>query len=188
MNFFYTIDNKNDFGNSFVIRPQDAVMLLDVINKKVLPWFYADSKEYAFQYINDTLSIKEYTPAMYTQTDIKYLKFEPTVIMINEQYAYGVNITVNGTTNFDVELEKFMGFVYFLNCDMYTAACSIVNYAKTEPYGIEIFKPYGLGGGQVEDKWGEDNNIQYSSTEIDSTQDKSRNNYKTNHNSFLDSI
>lgn len=187
MNFFFTIDNKNDFLNNFIIRPQDAEMLLNLLNQKVLPWFYADSDQYAFQYIKDILSVTEYSPVMYTQSDIKHLAFQPTVMTDrNELYVYGVKITVNGVYSFDCELEKFMGFIYFLKCDMYSAACSMVSYVKTEPYGIEVFRPTGLGGGQIEDRWGEDDiKTQYSSTEIKSSQSNTN---RKGSNSFLDNL
>lgn len=185
MNFFYVIDNKNDFTNNFVIRPNDAIMILDIIDKKILPWFYADSKEYAFQYINDSLQITEYKPVLYTQNEIHHIKFDPCVIMIGDKYSHGIKMTINGIYSYEIELEKFMNFKYFLNCDMYNAACSLVNYVKTEPYGVEVFRPQGLGGGRIEDKWG-DEPIEYNTIESNRTNPDKPD--KPRSNSFLDSI
>ena len=182
MTFFFSIDIKDEFGGGFVIRPGDAYMLLDMINRRVLTWYYNDSDRNAFQYINKTLALKEYKPEIYTQSDVQYLKFEPSVIhTTNDQFSYGCRISINGLHDIEITLEQLMTFVQFLNTDMYAVACSMVNYAKTQPYGTNLYKPYGLGGGRVDDSWNSDSSD-------DTNEPSNRNNNKKSTNSFLDSI
>ena len=191
MDFFYVINNRNDFLNSFIIKPQDAELLLRLIEQNVLPWYQADNDLYAFQYINDTLTVTTYDRVIYTQTDTKHLTFDPIVMKDqNDMYYHAISITVNGIYSFEIDIEKFMGFVYFLRCDMYTASCCQVNYAKTEPYGVEVFRPYGLGGGQINDTWGEDDSIKarYSSIETSSAEPPTGSNKRSSKNSFLDNL
>ena len=48
----------------------------------------------------------------------------------------------------DMDIDKFIGFYYLLkNTDMYSAACNLINYVKTMPYGNNVFRMAGLGGG-----------------------------------------
>ena len=185
MNFFFTIDNKNDFTSTFVIRPQDAEMLVKVIEEKVLPWYYSESPLYAFQYKNDELLLTEYTPVIYTQSDIKYLKFTPSILTEKDLFVHAIKINVNGLFEFDIELEKLMGLVYFLKADMYSAACAMVNYVKIEPYGVEVFRPSGLGGGHIDDNWGPIQS-EYTSTNVSGR--NANNDRKSGRNNFLDNL
>jgi hypothetical protein len=80
-----------------------------------------------------------------------------------------------------MDLDKFMSFVYLLRSDMYSVAASLCSYAKQGPYGIEVYRPFGLGGGRVDDNFAPpsyDDDIQasYSSTKVNSARD----------NNFLD--
>ena len=44
MNYYYTIDNKNDFGNGFILRDSDVMMLIMIIEQKILPLFFDANK------------------------------------------------------------------------------------------------------------------------------------------------
>lgn len=182
MTFYYTIDIKNDFCSGLVIKTSDIYFLKKVIYESVLLWFDSNNTNYAFQIVDDKLALTEYKPALYTQSDIKHLQFEPIVVTTyDNKYSFGIRMILNGLYTIDMELDKFMQFVYYLDCDMYVAACALCNYAKIEPYGIEVFKPYGLGGGREVNNWDNatESNVSYSSTTFDS----SNKNYR---NSFLD--
>lgn len=183
MTFYYTIDIKNDFCSGLVIKTSDIYFLKKVIYDSVLPWYDSNSANYAFQIVEDRLALTEFKPAIYTQSDIKHLQFEPIVVITyNDKYSFGIRMLLNGLYTIDIELDKFMNFIYYLDCDMYTAACALCNYAKIDPYGIEVFKPYGLGGGREVNNWdtASESSVSYSSTTFDNGGSKSRN------NSFLD--
>ncbi len=187
MTFFFTIDIKDEFGSGFVIKPGDTYMLLDMINKKVLPWYYAESSNNAYQYINNTLALKEYTPATYTQSDIRYLSFEPSVIHNTDgQFSYGCKININGRYNIEITLEQLMEFIQFLHTDMYAVACSLVNFAKTQPYGTNLYSPYGLGGGKIDDGWNSAPTDYSNNSGSKKFKDKGKKGNGSN--SFLDSI
>lgn len=190
MNFFFTLNIKDEFGGGFLIRPGDAYMLLDLINSKVLPWFYADNPLYAFQIIKKkdkgTLTLKEYNKVYYTQTDVRHLGFEPVVITNpDDTYSHGIKITINGLHSFDITLDKFMEFVRFLNTDMYAVASSMVNYAKMPPYGTNIYQPYGLGGGRPDESGFDDVRSLYETQE---QENKINNSSSNSAKSFLDNV
>lgn len=178
MRFFFNIDFKNDFMSNISLMPRDVQMLTDIINSKVLPWFQANSGEYAYQIINDTLVVTEYKPVLYTQSEIKYIGFEPSVMIDrDEKYNFAVTLNFSGKYVVQITLEKFMDFVYLIHSDMYNAACSLCNYVKIQPYGVNIFRPFGLGGGRVDDDFGmyeEEKQATYTNTVVDSTNEPNR--------------
>ena len=158
MNFFFTIDNKNYFANSIILRPQDVAILNMLLHQRLIPWFFG--KERIFSIIDNKLVITgTYQPLTYAQNEYKFIRFEPIVLEFDgNTFKEGVRVTVNSSTEYaDLTIDKFMGFYYILrNTDMYSAACNQVCYVKTPPYGINTFSMSGLGGGVVEDKWGPD--------------------------------
>ena len=163
--FYFVIDIKSNFDGGFVIAVEDVLLLSKLIENKVLPWFSMNSGQYAFQYIKDKdiLTITEFKPVLYTKSEIKYLKFEPCITKDrNEKVSAGVSININNCAVVNITLEKFMAFKYFLGTDMYTAACELINFVKTEPYGINVFRPQGLGSGRADDRI----QAQYSSIEV----------------------
>ena len=160
MNFFYTIDDKNDFGNSFILRPQDIAVLIMLFDNQLLPMYFGTKR--IFKVIDDQLAIiGEYTPVVYTQSEYKYLMFEPIVIKYeNGSYKEGLRFTLNNKSNYiDIDIDRFLGFYHLLkNTDMYAVACSMVHYTKTAPYDVNVFKRQGLGGGTPLPDWNYDDN------------------------------
>lgn len=187
MEFFFTIDIKNDFAQTIILRPRDVQMLNDIITRSILPWYQSGTKEYAFQIIKGNLALKEFTHTIYTQSEVKYLKFEPCVLQDNNgKFSFGISMNISGLYSVELEIEKFMDFVYLLHSDMYVVACTLCNYAKMQPYGIGVYRPFGLGGGRVEDPFVDnisDREIQasYSSTTINSAnREQTQNNFLNN--------
>lgn len=177
MNFYFTIDNREVFAGGMILRAQDVEMLMMLIQEKVLPWFFGGSKEYAFQIIENKLVLKEFEPVFYTQSDNKYLKFEPIVYSFEDgTFTQGVQMSLASGDVAPMELDKFMGFIHLLRSDMYAVACNMVNYVKIPPYGVNEFKVAGLGTGKQRDNWGPDNNL-----------DNRRTGKQPRTNSFLDS-
>ena len=78
MTYFFVIDNKQDFGNGFILRPMDVEMLNSIIETQILPWYF-DANKRAFQMIDDKLVLGQYEPVIYAQSQTKYLRFDPVV-------------------------------------------------------------------------------------------------------------
>ena len=147
--FYFVIDIKNDFAGSIVLSPGDIEMLKIFMDQKVIPWYFGQNP--AFQIKDGMLYLSEYgEPAIYTQSAYKYIGFEPIVLVDeNKECEQGLRLFVNNRdTICDLDMETFMKFVNIIkNTDMYGAACSLVNYVKCPPYGLNEFKNSGLGSG-----------------------------------------
>lgn len=156
MNFYFTLDNKNDFGNGFVIRVQDAFMIVTAIETQLLPLFF-DAKRRVFSIIDNRLVInKDYNKVRYAQNEYRFIIFDPIVLTYESgEYKEGVRITVNKEYT-DIDIDKFLGLYWMLkNTDMYSVACNMCTYVKTPPYNINTYTRQGLGGGGAlpEDNW-----------------------------------
>lgn len=147
MSYYFLISNKDIFGSGIVMRPQDVEIIIMLIQQKVLPWFFGTQEQHAFQIVNDTLALKEFTPVVYTQSENRFIGFEPIVYKYenSEQYAEGINLLFCEGESCPMTLDKFMGLFNILKSDMYAIACNLATYAKTPPYGVNVYKPVGLG-------------------------------------------
>ena len=169
MSFYYTLDNRNDFANGFIMRPSDVYVVTELIKNQVLPWFF-DPKKRIFSITKDQSRLAitgQFEPVNYIQSDYKYISFVPIVYSFEDgTFKEGVRMYLNNQSEFaDMDIDKFLGFYFILlNTDMYSVACSMVNYVKTPPYGENIFSMTGLGGGYVQDNWNESKEI----TEVNS--------------------
>lgn len=178
MNFYFIIDNKTFFAGGFILKPQDVVILLKMIEDQIIPWYFGKDTIFSLTKDGSKLIIKgDFHPIYYTQSESKYLRFDPFVYTYDDNTCKeGIRMYVNSENDWvDMDIDKFMGFYYVLkNTDMYSVASSMVNYVKTPPYGVNIFRQAGLGSGRVpQDNW--NNN--------EPANDKAN---KTKHNSFLD--
>lgn len=164
MNYYYTIDNKNDFGNGFILRDSDVMMLIMIIEQKILPLFF-DANKRVFGLVEDGERLVVngvYEDIIYSQSEYKFLKFDPIVIQYEDgTYKEGIRMTVNASGEFaDLDIDRFMGFYHLLKTtDMYSVASNMLTYAKTAPHGINVFRMQGLGGGVVRDNWNESMDI-----------------------------
>ena len=179
MNFYFTLDNKNDFGNGLILRLQDVYLICKLIENQVLPWYFGTKRIFAISKDKSKLIIKgEYNPINYIQSEYKYISFSPFVFEYEDgTFKEGIRIYLNSQTEYaDMSIDKFLEFYYLLSkTDMYAVATNMVTYAKQSPYGINIFKPVGLGGGyNPRDNWNSDNN--YS----EDKKDKGVNNFLNN--------
>ena len=148
MNFYFVIDIRSDFNAGFVIRLQDREMLVRLIESKVLPWYFGNETQQAFQIIGDKLILTDFKPVIYTQAGLyetKFLSFEPVVYIENELEVRGVRISLSTGYNATLSIDKFMGFLSLLKCDMYAIAATMATYAKIQPYGVNSHNIQGLG-------------------------------------------
>lgn len=154
MNFYFTIDNKEQFTAGMILRPQDVEVLIRLIDTKVLPWFFGDDKVNAFQIVKNQLVLKEFEPVYYTQSYSKWIKFEPIAYSFEDgSFSQGIQMSLAGGDIIPIILDKFLGFYHLLHTDMYAAACNMVTYLKVPPYGINEFKTAGLGTGRPKEDW-----------------------------------
>lgn len=149
MNFYFVLDVRSDFNGGFLLRPQDVEILTRLISAKVLPWYFGNDQEVAFQIIADKLVLRDYQPATYfqaTKYDNKSIMFEPVVVVENDLECRGVRISLSSGHAAELSIDKFMGFYHLIACtDMSTLAATMCNYVKIEPYGVNTFTSQGLG-------------------------------------------
>ena len=153
MNFYFVLNNKEFFNNSLLIKPADAEMLCMIIRSKILPWYFGKPEQSAFQFVGKDgkeLAVKEYSPVSYAVSATSYLTFIPIVMKYENDNTFkqGIEIGLSGNYNIQMDIDKFMGFYHLLQADMYTAACTMCNYVKIPPYGINEYQMQGLGGGR----------------------------------------
>lgn len=149
MTFYFAINDRKAFDRSFVIRPEDAMMLTMLIESQILPWYF-DPKRKIFSVIEEQMKITgKYQDIMFAKNEYSYLRFVPCVYSFNDNtYKEGIRMYVSSDSAYvDMEIDKFLGLYYFISkTDMYGAACSLVTYTKVAPYGINTFNSSGLGG------------------------------------------
>lgn len=149
INYYFSLDNVNDFGNGLVLRAQDVEILKMLLNQQILPWFFGANR--VFDIKEDKLYIKEYGGSViYAQSDYKFLSFDPIVFTYEDgKFKEGIRMYLNNQDAFaDLDIDRFMQFVNIIKCtDMYNAALTMINYVKIPPYGINVWKSVGLGSG-----------------------------------------
>ena len=149
MTFYFSINDKKT--RSFVIRPEDSIMLTMLIESQVLPWYF-DPKRKIFSIIEGQLRIVgTYKPVVFAHNDISYLRLIPCVYQFEDNtYKEGIRMYVSSETTFvDMEIDKFLSLFYFISrTDMYSVATNMVTYVKTPPYGVNTYSisNTGLGG------------------------------------------
>lgn len=147
--FYFVITDKTAFDRSFLIRPQDAQMLKMSIERDIFPWFYGNKPIYKI--IDKEMKIVgEFNPMYYGRNEYSYLVFHPIVYSYEDgTFKQGIRLYISSETVYvDMDLDKFMGLYYLIaNTDMYTAACTLVAYAKTPPYDVNVWnRSTGLAG------------------------------------------
>ena len=139
MTFYYAINDKRAMDRSFIIRPEDAMTLSMIIESQILPWYF-DPKRKIFSIIDGQLKITgRYQDIFFAKNEYSYLRFQPCVYTFEDNtYKEGIRMYVSSENVFvDMEIDKFLGLYYYLSrTDMYSVACSMVSYAKTQPYDI----------------------------------------------------
>lgn len=152
MNFYYIINNKTVFTGGIILRTNDVYILHNILNDRVLPWFFSSDRIFAEK--NKKLIINgTFTPAEYIKDLQNWLRFEPIVIEYEDgTYKEGIRMTVNSNDDFvDMNIDKFIEFFSTLNYQtMYLQAQAQCNYAKMNPHGLNMFiMGGGLGSGGI---------------------------------------
>lgn len=145
MNFFWTIEDMNDsFNNNVMITLNDIFFFKFIVENKILPWFIGSKSIYGTSPDNGSVIIKgKWKPEQFALSDQRYLEFHPIVISYNDgkTTSYGIRMLMNDPNNIiDMELNRFMALYQLLVfSDMYSIACSMVNYVKIPPYGLNLY-------------------------------------------------
>lgn len=166
MHFYYLINNKNMFTGSMILRTNDVYILHNILNDRVLPWFFSNDRIFAEK--NNRLVINgKFNPVEYIKDLQNWLRFEPIVIEYEDgTYKEGVRMVINSNDDFvDMNIDKFLEFFATLNYQtMYLQAQAQCNYAKMNPHGLNTFSMSGglgsggIGGSEkaIEQKYGYD--------------------------------
>ena len=163
MDFYFVIENRDVFGGGIVLRPQDVYTFLMFVEQKVLPWYYGTPKQQAFRIINGELVFNNFEPVVWAQSENAFIEFSPYIFTFEDNTSSQyIKMNIRSTNEILMSIDKFMGFLQLLKSDMYACACTNVNYAKTQPYGINVYNAKGLGGGRGRDPVGSDWNMNYS--------------------------
>lgn len=148
VSYAFTIDCKDDFLAGMMLRPQDVELLVRIINNKVFPWYFGDDpKQLAFKIIDDKLILNDFSPVSFIQ-DSKWLSFQPAVYVdpYTELESRGIRLELYSGISWIMTIDKFMGFFHIISTsDMYGIACSMCNYVKSQPYGVNVYTNQGLG-------------------------------------------
>ncbi len=143
MNFYWTLEDIEDFGNGIMITIKDVFFFKMFMEKKILSWYIGESI-YGISPDDGKLIITgKFQPERFIMNDYKYIEFIPIVLIYDDGKTtdYGVRMIINNPNHFsDIDLNRLIA-MYQLICftDMYSVACSMVNYVKIPPYGMNVF-------------------------------------------------
>lgn len=143
LTFFYTINNKNNYQDSVVIKPHDVVSL-KVIFETIMNWFVGPKR--IFGVVNKELVIKgRWRRIMFPLSDYQYIAFTPIVIEYEDHNRVeGLHMEINNPENtVDIDITKFFTFYYIIcNTDMYACANSMINFAQSNyrSEGIQLME------------------------------------------------
>jgi hypothetical protein len=152
MSFYYVITNKTQFTGGLVLRANDVYLLHQLIQAKVLPWYFGSTRLFKIKN-NRLVIIGEYNPVLYTKDEHNWINFEPIIINYEDgTFKDGIRMTINSNDDFiDLNIDKFLEFYTCLNYqNMYIQSEAQCNYVKTAPYlanNIIIGGGLGSGGG-----------------------------------------
>ncbi len=143
LNFYFSIDDSRNFQNGVMIGVQDVFLFKILADKNIIPWYIGNRSIFSTSPDDGSIILTgKYKPQQFVLSDYKYLEFLPIVIRYEDgKTSFGVRMNINNPENYvDMDLNKFLAFYHIItNTDMYVAACSMVNYVKTQPYGINTF-------------------------------------------------
>lgn len=133
---------KDDNGNKCFVRigPQEYLILKRNL-EEVETWF--TSKKYKNLYVRDNGKLIMTAPIPKTEAVClpmkKFIIFTPCIIdrgIANADKEPGVSINFNDEVTVNINLDKFMGMKYLIDCfNMYQAAIILLNYNGKPPYG-----------------------------------------------------
>jgi hypothetical protein len=147
--FYFVLGSKSNWGDGLIFKPGDVFVFTKAIEEKVMPWFFGPTRIYS--QLEDRLAITgKCDPFVYRNDEYRYISFVPIVLEYpNHQYKEGLRVFLNNQDNmFDIDIDTFLNLYWIMkNTDMLTYSSTMMNYAKTPPYGINVWQSGGLGSG-----------------------------------------
>jgi len=135
---YYQLGN---FKDSVCIHPGDLMMFRLMLKNIAFNWFIGSNRIYSIQ--DDKLVISgTYDIVEIPLNDYNVFRMVPIVCTYQDgKRSEGVRIFINSDSNFvDLSISRFWEFYYYMTeVDIYTVACEMVNYVKTQPYGFNIY-------------------------------------------------
>ena len=148
-NFYFSIDNRINFNNGIMLRPNDIELLSMVIQNNIYPWFSGKTSVFGTDDQGKRVLKGKVKDIAFPLSDQKYISFRPILIEYdNGQSSEAIRIVINKEEDFfDITINKFMEFAYYIiHTDMYTAATNLLTYVKTKPYLVnykDLTENYG---------------------------------------------
>lgn len=137
INCYLSVEVKNDFFNSAMIRYQNMIMMKLKMDN-VVQWFTT-----LFTMEDNKLVIVGNYKNEQVHLDYgKVLEFEPIVLQFDDgTFCEGVRMYVNSRDTYvDMPIDKFMAFYYIIDkFDMYQNAIILLNYIQRPEYGYNTF-------------------------------------------------
>ena len=135
--FYLSIDIKDNFDDSVQIRAKDIIILRTKLNETIR-WFGT-----LFKLKNKKLQIiGHFDPIVVPNLSMgRWIKFVPIIIEYdNGQQKEGIRMMINSDTTYvDVNIDRFMEFIYYISSiDMYQAALGVLSYFNPE-IGKEVY-------------------------------------------------
>lgn len=139
---YFLIGDPKDFKNSVIIRPADLMMVRLILTNVVRSWFIGKNRIYTIK--DDKLVISgKYNEVEIPFSDYNVIHIDPIVCTFQDgKMCEGIRLFINSRTVFaDMPIMKFWEFYYYMTeVDIYTAASVMVNYVKTQPYGMNMLE------------------------------------------------
>lgn len=136
--YYLTLDNIHNKDMYIQIRPQNIIMLQNVLNQIVNQLF--DESLWGIK--NKRLIIKGQPQPLFINNlpMEKWLSLQIIVIEYNNQFDKGVRLTLSDESQYiDMTIDNFMGLVYTINSmNLYQCALSVVNYLQRPQFGTNM--------------------------------------------------
>lgn len=137
--YYYTIEKSGDNFDSIMIRVQDMILLRRLANK-ALEWF--DGNNVFMIKDKKLIAMPEKPIVLSGLAGNKILRFDPIVYQYDESspVAPGVRLSIGSLDVFtDIDVNKFFGFVYLLENDMFARAQNLIQYLGRPEFGTNLY-------------------------------------------------
>lgn len=131
------INDSESYEDTLFLTAKDIIPLQFVL-KQVMGWYVGDKRIYEIKDGKLVLE-KNCTNRQFPINEVQFLEFSPVILEYSDgDLKEGLRMYINRYESFvDMSIDKFMEFFYYImHVDIYNAALNMLNYVKTEPYGI----------------------------------------------------
>jgi hypothetical protein len=135
--YYLSLDVKYEFESSVLIRAKDMLNIRAQL-KMASKWFsdgvFGKDRKRKLHVIGSP------KPIYIRNLGDKYIELQPTIVTFdNGTQIEGVRVILNGLTQADISVDRFMEWVYLMNSmDMYGCAIGLVNFIQPD-LGKNVF-------------------------------------------------